>query len=189
MPQTQVISDIRTRLVQVGGRTSQEFGLGRIFGQVLVYLYFQEQECSLDQLGDDLGLSKASVSIAARQLESLGLLRRHWKKGDRKNYYSTADNIVTALQQGLLSFVRQKLRTVSLELEEVEGLVAEHINGPDTPEDLRFLAGRIKRARVLQKRATTVIDNPLVNFFLKSEQLPQAAGFGLKTEDGSDVRG
>ena len=182
MAETQIITDLRTRLVEVGGRTSQDLGLGRIFGQVLVYLYFQEQECSLDQLGDDLELSKASVSIAARQLESLGLLRRHWKKGDRKNYYSTADNIVTALQQGLLSFVRQKLRTVSLELEEVEGLVAEHINGPDTPEDLRFLAGRIKRARVLQKRATGVVDNPLVNFFLKTEKEPPLEGPGLRAE-------
>jgi hypothetical protein len=69
-------------------------------------------------------------------------------------------------------------------------IVAEHINGPEPPEDLRFLAGRIKRARVLQKRATGVVDNPLVNFFLKTEkEPPQADGFGLKTEDGSDVRG
>ena len=56
--------EIRARLVETGGRTSQ-----------------------------DLGLSKASVSVAVRQLENLGLLRRTWKKGDRKNYYRTADEI------------------------------------------------------------------------------------------------
>ena len=49
-------------------------------------------------------------------------------------------------------------------------IVDEHINGPDAPEDLRFLAGRIKRARVLRKRTTAVMDNPLVNFCIKENQ-------------------
>ena len=64
------------RLGETGGRTSQDLGLGRIVGQVLVYLYLQPSACSLEKLEKALGLSKASVSIAARQLEQLGLVQR-----------------------------------------------------------------------------------------------------------------
>jgi DNA-binding transcriptional regulator GbsR (MarR family) len=64
------------RLVETGGRISQDLGLGRIVGQLLVYLYLQPRECSLDVLESELGLSKASVSIAARQLERLGIVQR-----------------------------------------------------------------------------------------------------------------
>ena len=60
------ITIARTRLVETGGRTSQDLGFGRIVGQVLVYLYLQPKECSLDVLEQELGLSKASVSVAAR---------------------------------------------------------------------------------------------------------------------------
>ncbi|MGB5687431.1 MAG: MarR family transcriptional regulator, partial [Candidatus Electrothrix sp.] len=100
------IAAARKNLVETGGRTSQDLGLGRIVGQVLVYLYLQPQECSLDVLEQELGLSKASVSVAARQLESLGLVQRVWIKGERKKYYRSAENIAQALQQGVLSMLR-----------------------------------------------------------------------------------
>ena len=50
--------------MQAGGATSQDLGLGRTLGQVLVYLYLTDGECPLDRIEADLGLSKASVSIA-----------------------------------------------------------------------------------------------------------------------------
>ena len=102
-------SQARSRLIEAGGRTAQELGLGRIVGQMLVHLYLTDGECSLDRIGEELELSKASVSIAARQLESMGLLRRSWKKGDRKNYFRTADNFETALRQGLMVFLFQQI--------------------------------------------------------------------------------
>ena len=75
------IREVRTRLVEVAGRTTQDLGMGRIIGQVLGDLYMTDGDSSLDDTGRRLGLSKAAVSIAARQLESLGLLQRIWKKG------------------------------------------------------------------------------------------------------------
>jgi len=67
-----ITAEIRSRLIEVAGKTSQDLGLGRIVGQILVYLYLRNGDCSLDTIGEDLGLSKASVSVAVRQLESLG---------------------------------------------------------------------------------------------------------------------
>ena len=86
MQENKNISDIRAGLVEAGGRMSQEFGLGRIVGQVLISLYLTDGEASLDDLEQELGLSKAAVSTAARQLESLVYEVRVWKQGDRKRY-------------------------------------------------------------------------------------------------------
>ena len=108
MDDQKILQEARRRLVETGGRTSQDFGTGRIVGQVLVHLYLQQSECSLDNIAEDLGLSKASVSIAVRQLEKFGLARKVWRSGDKRNYYKSAENIGKALQQGLLSLVRQK---------------------------------------------------------------------------------
>ncbi len=47
------------RLVETGGRTSQDLGLGRIVGQILVYLYLQPAACSLEELEENLGLSQS----------------------------------------------------------------------------------------------------------------------------------
>ena len=121
---------VRKRLTEVGGRTAQDLGLGRIVGQILVHLYLSPVECSLDAIAKELGLSKAAVSIAARQLESLGLLRRSWKSGDRKTYYRTADDIATALHQGLLILIRNKMGLLATELKQAETDLKTGSNDP-----------------------------------------------------------
>lgn len=156
------------RLIEVGGRTSQDLGLGRIVGQILVYLYLRDGETSLDEIGLDLGLSKAAVSIAARQLENLGLLKRAWKKGDRKTYYRTADDMATALQQGLLAFVGQKVQSVAGELDYVNSRLEEVAHSPEAGSDVQFVFSRVKRAKVLRDKAASLLDNPILKFFMKS---------------------
>ena len=162
-----IASEIRARLVEVGGRTSQDLGLGRIVGQILVYLYLRNGDCSLDKIGEDLGLSKASVSVAVRQLESLGLLRRAWKKGDRKGYYRTADDIATALQQGLMTFVRQKMQAVGTELDYVNKMFGKAEINLDSDPDTQFLYNRIKRAKLLHDQVGQTLESPFMKILIK----------------------
>lgn len=156
--------EVRKRLVEIGGRTSQDLGASRILGQVLIHLYLQEKECSLDDIALELGLSKASVSIAGRQLEQLGLIKKVWLSGDRKNYYKTADNIAGALQEGVLAMIRKKVILFGEELEIIhEILIEEAENGEGS--DLNFIKNRVDRARDLQSRLNKFLDNPIVKFF------------------------
>src|ERR1035437_1478933 len=146
MSNMDTIGDVRKRLTEVGGRTAQDLGLGRIVGQILVHLYLSPGECSLDDIAGELGLSKAAVSIAARQLESLGLLRRSWRKNDRKTYYRTADDIATALHQGLLNLVRNKMGLLATELKHAEAELLSFGSGAEAD----FVLGRVKRAKKLR---------------------------------------
>ena len=164
MNKKEIAAEVRKRLVEVGGRTSQDLGASRILGQVLIFLYLQESERSLDFIAEKLGLSKASVSIAARQLEQLGLIKKVWLSGDRKNYYRTAENIAGALQEGLLALVRKKVLLFGEELDMANNLL---INAGDKKKnsELSFLKGRVGRASSLQARLRKFLDNPLVRFF------------------------
>lgn len=154
---------VRKRLTEIGGRTAQDLGLGRIVGQILVHLYLSPAEQSLEDIARDLGLSKPAISIAARQLESLGLLRRSWKAGDRKTYYRTADDIASALHQGLLMLVRNKMGLLAGELQQAESLLKAPGCGPDAD----FMLGRVKRARKLRDTAMGILENPVIRLFAK----------------------
>jgi len=160
----EIATEIRMRLIEVGGKTSQDLGMGRIVGQTLMYLYLQDGECSLDQIGDDLGLSKAAVSTAVRQLESLGLLRQVWRKGDRKNYYRTADDIGSALQNGLLTFARQKVQTVAMEIDYANEMLEKEVNNSGASPETVFVHSRVKRAKHLRDTVAKLLDNPLLGF-------------------------
>lgn len=157
-----ILKEARSRLIETGGRTSQDLGVGRIVGQVLVYLYLQEKECSLDNLVEELGLSKASVSIAVRQLEQFGLARKVWKSGDKKNYYKSAENIAKALQQGVLSLVRQKIQLFGSELDDSLELLSTISANSSIDYETVFLQQRIARAKKLQKGLELVLGNPFV---------------------------
>ncbi|MEI7436558.1 MAG: MarR family transcriptional regulator [bacterium] len=163
MSNTSTISVVRKRLTEAGGRTAQDLGLGRIVGQILVHLYLSRGERSLDEIAMELGLSKAAISIAARQLESLGLLRRSWHKNDRKTYYRTADDIATALHQGLLMLVRNKMGLMANELHQAED---ELIQGSES-EETAFILGRIQRAKKLRDTAMAVLENPVVKLLTR----------------------
>ncbi len=156
-------NQIKQKLLEAGGRFSQDLGLGRIVGQILVYLYLDRDASSLDDIAENLELSKASVSIATRQLEKMGMIVRIWKKGDRKCYYRTADNFVQALQQGVGEFIRQKMQVVGAEIEQAHVLLqAPELKEIQDDPDLCFLNKRVERAMVLKKRVEKVVDNPLV---------------------------
>jgi len=170
MNKDKISKEARMRLVETGGRTSQDLGAGRIVGQVLVYLYLQEDACSLDRIGDELGLSKASVSIAARQLEQLGLARKVWKSGDRKNYYRSADNIANALQNGLLLIISQKIKAFGEELNFASNLLEKALGNDEKNREITFLQQRVARASKLQKRLDWMLSNPLINFFTNVEK-------------------
>lgn len=163
MEQQQNLKEARTRLIEAGGRTSQDLGTGRIVGQILIYLYLQANECSLDTIAEELGLSKASVSIAVRQLEQFGLAHKVWKSGDKRNYYRSADNIAKALQHGLLSLIRQKVHHFGGELQYSLDLL-ETLTEDVGSAEAEFLRQRIARAKKLQTNFERLLDNPLVNF-------------------------
>lgn len=160
--QSDLAQKARKRLIETGGRTAQELGMGRILGQILVYLYLHDGERSLDQIGEDLELSKASVSIAARQLESMGALQRTWKKGDRKNYFKTAENIGTALKHGLFSFLSQKIKTAGMELHKAGEMVEMEAQQKNEDPEIAFVYQRIQRAKLLSDKLTDLLENPLI---------------------------
>lgn len=168
MDKQETLTEVRMRLVETGGRTSRDLGAGRIVGQIMVHLYLQKDDQSLDSIGEALALSKASVSIAVRQLEQLGLVRRVWVKGDRRKYYRSADNIGSGLQQGLLSFLRQKVLLFGTELEGALTMLESVPSETKNSEEFLFLQQRMNRAVKLQKILLKILGHPLVNFLAKN---------------------
>jgi DNA-binding transcriptional regulator GbsR (MarR family) len=160
-----VLDVARNRLVESGGRVSQDLGAGRIIGRILIFLYLQEKECSLDTISAQLEVSKASVSIAVRQLEQFGAVVQICKEGDRKNYYRSADNIASALQDGLLTLVQEKLELFSMDLDNVmQMLDAEQAGSESQASDYLFLQKRLSRALQLQRRLQKIINHPVVRY-------------------------
>ena len=154
------IEAARNELIDAGGRTAQSFGLNRLLGKIYVLLYMQPEPLSLDELMEELGVSKASVSIACRQLQSLGALRRVWQKGDRRDYYEAVTDLKELVQNGLLREVEKKLDSAGVQLERCRAVLEEGGSGEDTA----FMLQRLEKAEALRKKFRGVLGNRLLRW-------------------------
>ena len=81
-----------TRFMDRFAALFEDEGQPPIAGRVLALLLLSEGELSLDQLSDDLGVSKASASTNARLLAQMGLVEPVRRPACRRDYYRvTAD--------------------------------------------------------------------------------------------------
>jgi predicted transcriptional regulator len=67
----------------------------RLYGHLLLCPY----PVTLDQIIEDLGISKSSASVAARLLESYTLAHRHREPGTKRALYAVADDYEAMIQQ------------------------------------------------------------------------------------------
>jgi len=153
----------RWEMIEAGGRTAQSFGLNRLVGQIFTLLYLSDEALTLDAMAQVLGVSKASVSITCRQLESWGAVRRSWIKGDRRDYYVAETNFTRILANGLLPSLNKKMESAKVQIERSLGLLrANGANGDKS----RFLEQRLKEADAYRRKVAGLLNNPLVRRLL-----------------------
>ena len=119
-----------------------------------MHLYLTDGDASLDDIEKTLGLSKAAVSMACTQLESLGLIVRVRMPGDRKRYYRSAENLYKALTVGIAGFVRIEVLKLDAELQRASA----DLEGTETT----FLRKRIERLSKLSGRMGNALGSPIM---------------------------
>jgi DNA-binding transcriptional regulator GbsR (MarR family) len=72
------------------GHAAEADGMSPIAGRLFAQLLLSDTPQSLDELADQLGVSKASVSTDARRLLERGIVERVSRSGDRRDYYELA---------------------------------------------------------------------------------------------------
>ena len=132
--------------VERTGLSWESDGLPRIAGRIFGLLLVSPGACSLDDLAETLGVSKASVSTDARRLEQLGYLERTGFPGDRRDYYRVAADLGA-----------RTLETRLDRLREVRRLLAEAPRNAMTPE----VAGRLDDFERLHLYAEQAVEQVL----------------------------
>lgn len=94
--------------VEKMGMVLEGEGLPRIAGRIFGFLLVHPEAFSLDQLAEQLRVSKASISTNARHLEQHGILERTSEPGNRRDYYRMAPDA----WEGMLRAAEQKWTTM-----------------------------------------------------------------------------
>jgi DNA-binding transcriptional regulator GbsR (MarR family) len=77
----------RERVIDSISQNMNLYGVTPSIGRLWGLLYFQNQPMTLDEMKNELGMSKTSMSTSVRHLMDLNMVDKVWKKGNRKDLY------------------------------------------------------------------------------------------------------
>ena len=150
------------RFIESGGHTTQSFGLGQVLGQVFALLYLSPRPLCLDEIVEELVVSKASVSTTVRQLEEWSAVHHVWVKGDRRDFYEAETDFKAMLRHGVLAPLRKKMDTAAVRIENVEASLHKALEktNPEQRAQAKIVAERLQRAREFHAKINGLLNNP-----------------------------
>ena len=75
------------------GEMGSRWGINRTVGQIYALLYLSKEPLNADDICNTLSFSRSNVSMAIKELMSLNLIKINHKRGERKEYFSTPEDI------------------------------------------------------------------------------------------------
>jgi DNA-binding transcriptional regulator GbsR (MarR family) len=105
----------REKVIEDFGLYFEQYGLQRILGRIYgLLLITDEPVLGLDAMAEQLGISKASASTTARQLQAFTLIEKVSLPGDRRDYYRVYGNSPDAHVKYLRTSIEKSLEFSSL---------------------------------------------------------------------------
>ena len=92
------IHQIRQDFVEGLSGISQFWGLPKGMGAIFAVLYIAPAPLSLDEIVEQTGLTKGSISTSVRSLSRMGLIHPITRLGDRKDYYTAETDFYRAIR-------------------------------------------------------------------------------------------
>ncbi|MCM3160685.1 GbsR/MarR family transcriptional regulator [Metabacillus litoralis] len=106
---------------------------GRLYG----LLFFSGKPLTLDDMKEELGMSKTSMSNSVRSLLDLNMVEKVWVKGERKDLYTIKEDWYQCFFDFFSIKWRTAITTNSSAMEKSIANLQELIADPDTSEDTR----------------------------------------------------
>jgi len=141
------------------GKLCDNFGLNRFIAQLYAFLYLSDKPLSLDDMAEELKVSKGNVSINIRVLEQWGAVKNIWVKGSRKDYYEAELDIKKVFSNRLKSFAQKRISEVSNLVDDFNGIIQS--SGPELTEEEKRIAQtykeRLKKIEELKSLASSAL--------------------------------
>ena len=76
------------------GEMGSRWGINRTVGQIYALLFLSKDPLNAEQITETLGVSRSNVSMGLKELQSWRLVRLQHQQGDRREYFSTPEDII-----------------------------------------------------------------------------------------------
>lgn len=76
------------------GEMGSRWGINRTVGQIYALLFLSKDPLNAEEITETLGVSRSNVSMGLKELQSWRLVRSQHLPGDRRDYFSTPEDVL-----------------------------------------------------------------------------------------------
>lgn len=97
------------------GEMGSRWGINRTVGQIYALLYISPRPLNADEIAESLGFSRSNVSMGMKELDAWHLVRLQHIPGDRRDYFTTPEDVWTIFRTlAQQRFRRELLPTLTM---------------------------------------------------------------------------
>ena len=145
------LAKARDKFIEGAGRLASGLGLPRIIGQLYATLFLADKPLSLDEMAQNLKISKGSASVNIRELEKLRTVRKVWVKGDRKDFYEVEPDFEKVITDGVIGAAKRRMEIALSIVNDSESLINKARLNLDDEEERRRADLYLKRIEDLKR--------------------------------------
>jgi len=86
-------AEARNRFIQSWGALGSQWGINKTMAQIHALLMISEQPLSMEDIMEELQISRGNASMNLRGLMDWGLVYKEFKAGERREYFSAEKNV------------------------------------------------------------------------------------------------
>jgi len=102
------LEEARDILISAIAQSMVIYGVTPSVGRIYGVLYFANEPMSLDDIKDEVAMSKGSVSNGMRDLLETEMVFKVWKKGDRRDHYMAEKDFLRNFINFFVKMLRQE---------------------------------------------------------------------------------
>ena len=138
------------RFIEGIGHLATTVGVSRVIGQLYAMLFLSNKPRCLDDMVERLRISKGNASVNIRELEKLGIVRKVWVKGSRKDFYGAELDFERLVNNVVIGAVRRRMEVVIATVVETENLIEKAQVAMDE-EDSKTVKLYLKKLKILRR--------------------------------------
>jgi len=146
------MDELKKTIIELFSEIAKIHGLSKSVGEVYAILYLSDKPLCIDDIMDELGMSKGNVSMNLNKLEKIGFIKKVWIKGERKNYYESIDGF-----SSFKDIAKKKYNVISKACDRLKEL--EEKSDENERELISKKLKHIKKMRNVSKKVLEVLEN------------------------------
>ncbi|HOL21978.1 MAG TPA: MarR family transcriptional regulator [bacterium] len=111
---------ITEKFIETIGNLGESIGLNRTVCQIYALLYITPEPLSPAEIGRALGVSKGNISINIKKLEEWNAVKKVWKKGYTRSFYTANDDLEGIIFEKLKTGLTKRNRILTETITELK---------------------------------------------------------------------